>query len=450
MQLKRIVGITKQEFDSLVDGESFELNSRKEINVRPARLIPTYKPGSEMALTSIFLSSLCLIKEFKDLFFSEIKFPKSGQIFVYTEFEIKGEKNERPDGILLLVKGGKIVDAVIFEMKNGNAELDKTQIERYVALANKYKIPRLVTVSNQYVSNPTQSPVNVKIPKSVQLYHFSWSYLLTLARVLLFDNDTNINDPDQVAIMQEVVAYLESKVSGVCGFTRMKSGWKDAVQKINSNMKLSDDLIAQAVTSWQQEERDMALILSRELGAFVKTSSAKYKNLQDRFNDDKKDLIENRELNITLKIANAVSDIQIKASFKDRTVEMSVKVSIPKDKTVKGQIGWLARQFKKCEQNLPEKFKSLFENIRVDFNIKHARNTDNYPWREISYDHTILKDKIINGVNIALVKNFGTDFASPVKFVSNIEEMLIDYYQVIVQNFKNWEPDAPKIPKEEN
>jgi len=445
MALQKLVGMKKSDFDLLVC-------EKKDIFLRPARLIPIYKPGDEMALTSIFLRSLCLIKEFKDLFFSEIKIPKSGKLYTYTEVLLKQYEGVRIDGLLLEVKSGIIKDAVIFEMKNKNNEIDKIQIERYIQVAKDLHILKLVTVSNQFVSKPTQSPISIKAPKNISLFHFSWSYLLTIAHVLLFENETNIADPDQIEIMKEVVAYLENSISGVCGFTKMKPGWKDVVDKINSGsrLKCSDNSVIDTVTSWQQEERDMALILSRKLGLFVNTGSTKYKNnLQLRIDDDIKSLINNKQLISTLKISGAVSDIQIKALFEKRTIEMSVRVNVPLDKTIRGQIGWLKRQIDKCQKKNEEKFNELSSDIMIDINIKHAKGLYRISLKNLETIYTELKDREIKEFGIVLVKDFGKGFSSSMKFVEIIETMLLDYYKVIVQYLSNWEKPAPKISETE-
>ena len=57
-QPTKLIGLSFTDFKSLVrDG--------KEIHLQTARLIPFYKPGDEMALTSIFMSAMRLIKEFR-------------------------------------------------------------------------------------------------------------------------------------------------------------------------------------------------------------------------------------------------------------------------------------------------------------------------------------------------------------------------------------------------
>ncbi|MCK4982094.1 MAG: hypothetical protein KAS17_04170 [Victivallaceae bacterium] len=256
----------------------------KIINVQDAKLIPIQKAGDEKALTSIFLSALKYIDEFRKLVFKKIDLSTSGKIHVYTEIDFKNDpkkgtyvdedkKSQIPDGLILVEVRGKIKQAAILEMKSKNHILETKKIEGYLEIAKKYNIDRLITVSNDFVLSPAQSPLSGRKSKIInknleKMRHLSWSYILTLARILLHDNDTNIADPDQVNIMNEVVKYFEYKDSGVLGFTKMKDGWKKSVDKIGRSKKESikdtDTDFIEAVESWLQEERDMALILSRK------------------------------------------------------------------------------------------------------------------------------------------------------------------------------------------
>ncbi len=296
-KFSKLIGMKKSVFDQHVaDGD---------IKLREARLIPILKPGDEMALTSVFLSSLRLIKEFRKMILSSAKISSGGKIYVYTEIEFPDNPDSRVDGLLLIERGGIIKDAAIFEMKNGKNELDQTQINRYIHLAKSFNIPKLITISNQFVSDPTQFPIFIRAPKGITLFHFSWSYLLTLAHILLFDNDTNIEDEDQVEIMREVVHYYESPKSGVLGFNQMKPGWKEVIEKINSgkSLKVKDPDVEETIESWQQEEKDMALILSRKLGVFVNSGESKYKgDLKARLEDDKKRLLSDFTLRSILRV----------------------------------------------------------------------------------------------------------------------------------------------------
>ncbi len=50
---------------------------------------------------------------------------------------------------------------------------------------------------------------NVKPDRNVSLLHFPWSYLLTIAHVLLFKNDNNIEDEDQGVKTDVLEIYSE-------------------------------------------------------------------------------------------------------------------------------------------------------------------------------------------------------------------------------------------------
>ena len=66
------------------------------------------------------------------------------------------------------------------------------------------------------------SPIKVKVPKSISLFHFSWTYLMTKGQLLLFKNDHNIADEDQVEIMAETLHYFKNPSSGISGYNQMK------------------------------------------------------------------------------------------------------------------------------------------------------------------------------------------------------------------------------------
>ncbi|NOR45970.1 MAG: hypothetical protein GQ534_10330 [Candidatus Delongbacteria bacterium] len=450
-KLTKIEGLKKSVFDEiLVDQEA----NPKEITVQEARLIPVAKQGSEIALTSVFLSTLRLVKEFREMFFSKIGISqKTGKYYTFTEvnFSQYGEKDARPDGLILQVSGGTIKNAILFEMKNKNNSLDLPQIETYLNIAKEFKISKIITISNEFVSKPTQSPLALKkIPKGIELYHFSWSHILTMAHILLFKNNTNIEDEDQVEIMKEVVLYLEHEISGVCGFSQMKKGWKEAITKLDTNPKINrnDEDILNAVTSWQQEEKDMALILSRKLGLFVKTGSKKYKNnLQQRINEDVVNLINKKELVSTFKINGIVSDLIIRVAFDTKYVRMEVRTNVTQDKkTIKGQLGWFEKQILKAKKFGEEKFTELSNDLHIEINVKHAKDLAHNTWDDFENFYEELKFiKGINDFRIILNKKFGRKFISPKIFVETIEKMIIDFYKVIVQHLKNWEKPTPKI-----
>ena len=138
------------------------------------------------------------------------------------------------------------------EMKNKNSGLEKNQIEKYLDISKKLKVSKLVTVSNEFVVDPSHSPIKVKAPKSISLSHFSWTYLITKGQLLLFKNDANIQDEDQVEIMRETLHYFENPISGINGYTQMKAGWKKVSEIIRAQqqLKVTDECVEEAVLSW--------------------------------------------------------------------------------------------------------------------------------------------------------------------------------------------------------
>jgi hypothetical protein len=444
-KLTSLLDLKKSDFDNYV--------SSGAIKLRPAKLIPTSKFGDESSLTSIFLASLRLIKEFRHSIMGDVKMPRSGELFVYTEVVFPDHPESRVDGLMLVVQSGVIKDAAILEMKNGSNSLENDQVQRYMEVAKYFSIPRLITISNEFVSDPTQHPLGIKSSKGLSLYHFSWSYLLTISHLLLQNNDSNIADNDQVEIMKEVIAYFESDKSGVCDFTQMRAGWTKTVDNINARtlIRTTDQDVVDTVISWQQEERNIALLLSRYLGVLVKSGESKYKgDYKRRIDDDLKSLVSEKKLHSFLNVADAVSDIEITADFQRRSIEMKVSLNVPTDKTLKGQLGWIKKQLETCASKNSDLFQKYREEIIIEVYVRNARSATRLPLDKFDILHEELKGKEIKSCSINQLKDFGKTFSSRVKFVEMIEEMSRDYYKMIVQNLRKWVPTAPKMTNTDN
>ena len=445
---KKPTPIIGKNFDVFLSG----LEDSNQFNLQQARLIPFYKPGDEMALTSILLSGLRLIKEFKKTVFKTINLNGSGKVHIFSEVEFTLFNKRRVDGLILVERGKKIIDGVIIEVKNKNNELDPIQIANYVQIAKAYKIPKILTISNQFVNFPTQSPVSVKTPKSVSLYHFSWSYLLTIAHILLIDNKTNISDEDQVEIMKEIVNYFESQKSVILGFTQMKPGWVNVAQKINAgaSLKINDTDVDETVSSWLEEERDMALILSRQLGLMVKSGIKKYKtDIKARINNEKKYLVKNKYVEANLQIDGAVSDIVVRSNFGRKNVVYSVSVKPPEDRKTRPQITWLKNQILKCERKNPELYNGIKNGLMFDISLKFVSKPLRVPINDIEDAHEKLYGREIKNFNVIYVNYLGKKFESRKLFVTNLERGLINFCETIVQHLKNWEKPAPKLKSAE-
>lgn len=436
--LTKLVGLKKNDFDSFIQNG--------QIIVQPARLIPTHKTGDEMALTSIFLSTVKLVKEYRDSLFKEIKLSRSGKAYYYTEASFPDINDNRIDGLIIVVIKGVIADAVFFEMKNKTNKIDKKQIEGYLDISKKLRVNKLVTISNEFVSDPTHSPIKVKTPKSISLLHFSWTYLITKGQLLLFKNEHNIEDNDQVEIMDEALYYFENPISGTSGYTQMKPGWKKLAENIRAQtpLKQSDEGIEDAVLSWHEEGKDIALLMSRKLGVLVKPSS----KTADSLKKDVKKVIKDNYMSELLSIKNAVSDIKITAEFERRVVSMSIKITPPLDKGNKARITWISKQLENCKKKAEELFQKIENEIWIEANIKFAKANIKVKLSELNTLQELTAGKEIQEYHILLIKSFGANFASNKKFIVLIENMILEYYEVIVQHVSTWSRPTPKLIQE--
>ena len=434
-KLNKLVGLKKEEFDEYIKSG--------QIQVQPARLIPTLKTGDEMALTSIFLSVVRLVKEYRTSFFKEIKLPLGGKAYYYTEASFPDIDKSRIDGLIIIVVSGKIKDAAFFEMKNKNNSIDAKQVETYLGITKKLGVNKLITVSNEFVADPTHSPVKVKAPKSISLLHFSWTYLLTKGQLLMFKNENNIEDEDQVEIMHEALEYLENPISGVSGYTQMKPGWKQLAENIRAQkpLKVTDEYIEDAVASWYEEEKDMALLMSRKLGVLVKSSNKTKESLKT----DIKRLVKDNYLKGTLSVKNSVSDIKVIAEFERRTVSMSIKVIPPLDRGTVARISWMNKQLENSKKRIPELFAKIEGNIWIEADIKFAKANMKVKLSELGELTEMTKGKEIQAFHVVLINGFGANFASNKKFIELIEKMVLDYYAGVVQQISNWNRPAPKL-----
>ncbi len=436
-KLNKLVGLKKEEFDQFVES--------KQIQAQPARLIPTLKTGDEMALTSIFLSSIRLIKEYRDSIFKEIKCSRSGKAYYYTEVYFPElDKESRVDGMIIVVAKGIIKDAVFLEMKSKSNGIDKDQIEKYIELAKRLKIDKLVTVSNEFVANSSLSPISIRGSKRVSMFHFSWTYLMTVAQLLLFENEENIENKDQIEVMREVLHYMENPVSGVSGYTQMKPGWTELADNVTAEkpLNVSEKYIEDAVLSWYEEEKDMALYLSRNLGVLVKSTPKGKDSLKE---DIAQLVVEPNRISGTLSVKNSVSDIKVCADFQRKNVSMSVKVIPPLDTGNKAKITWIDKQFQNCTKHNEELFTKLKKAIWLEADVKFARKLLQIKLSKLDTLSELAAGKDIQAFHIVLLNGFEKNFASRKQFVELIRRMIKEYYGGIVQHMTNRHRHAPKL-----
>lgn len=413
-----------------------------------ARLFPVLSETSkEGRTTSVFLSCLTSVHEYGAALLGSLgqRIGSRATIEAFTEVNTlskDGDKQLRPDGLLLLKVGSRTWSALV-ESKIGNNELTNEQIEGYLRLAQDNGIDAVITISNQFSASPFQHPIGVK-PRSrskVELFHWSWMYVLTEAD-LLVSNET-ILDADQHYILSELVRFLAHESAGVKGFDAMPKAWGDLAQMILAGGAVSPNSneVKEVVSAWHQEVRDLSLILSRIIGVGVinKLPRALAADSGVRTKADIAQLCESKTLGANLVVQDAAGPIEIYADINHRTINASVRMQAPADKkSTKARLNWLMRQL----QNAP------VDDLHIRLNWPGRGPHTQHTLAELKENPALASDAKpqaqVNSFDICLVKQLGGRFVQSRNFIKDLEKIVPEFYRDVVENLKPWYPPAPR------
>ena len=133
---------------------------------QPARLIPSVSDTKrEERVTSVLLAAFRVVPAFALEVLKDAGAPsgKNARIECFTEvvFKEANGKSLRPDGLITIKSGSKRWTALV-ESKVGSADLQSEQVEHYLDLAKAHGVNALITISNQFVADSSQSPIIIK------------------------------------------------------------------------------------------------------------------------------------------------------------------------------------------------------------------------------------------------------------------------------------------------
>jgi len=140
-----------------------------------ARLIPVAtKP--ELRNTSVTSAILMAVEEFAEALLGPLGAPigkrAKTQVWVEPVFKSANKENkDRPDALVIVDNGRREWRALV-EAKAKGADLDASQIERYLDIAKVHGVDAVVTISNQFVATPTQSPCSINRHKLNKFPYF--------------------------------------------------------------------------------------------------------------------------------------------------------------------------------------------------------------------------------------------------------------------------------------
>lgn len=413
-----------------------------------ARLFPVGKDtNKERGITSIFLACLSVVKGYSSGVLSTVgkKVGTLTSLECYTEIIIPKQKgNDRPDGLILLRKGKKVIWTALIEAKVGTAELNEEQILRYLTLAKEYKIDALITISNQFSALPTHHPIKVPktLTRSVDLFHWSWTYLRTQADYQLRVEDEI--DIDQKYILSEMVRYFSDPSSGVLDFHSMNSEWKDICLSVKrkENLKKNSEEILNTISAWHQEQRDIVLKLTSELGRGVniKLSKVHKGDQEQRLKSDSAELCDQKTLSCEILIPDAASPVLLVVDVAHRTVECSMELIAPSDKqSTKARVNWLLRQLSNVED----------ESVSIQAKWPGATKPTQKALSILREDPTILQSdnpkQVPGWLTVKTTVDLAGRFSGRKTFIEDLENSIEYFYSHIGQSLKPYQPPAPKM-----
>lgn len=415
----------------------FNLDNMEGLENKRARLFPSGNTDNECATTSIFLSSLSAVKEYREELLKEIGINKitnlNVQLHTFTELKNK-ETGDRPDGLIVLTTGKKnpVVEwACLVEAKVKKEIVKDEQVEKYSDFARKIGIDTIITISNELVPNPSQSPNKIN-KKKFNLFHWSWIYLRVVGNVLI-KND-RIEDVDHIFILSELQRYFKSHKKLFHYVDMGGKEWNKSVTHLRQyeyQDKKDCGIISFIAKSYAQEEKDISLHLtdSSNLKIELITRDNRIERIEKQLHKNSK-IISKYMIN-----KNRKNKFSVEINFPKQEVICSTEVRIENGKAV-------------------AKTSSLIKMLEVDSGITDKIRIEAYYPRNKKVDRVIslaqLSNEKSNGMpysvinknygpdidyfKVKTVDNLGRDFKHPKKFIIALEAATLQFLQQIMEN----------------
>ncbi len=253
-----------------------------------------------------------------------------------------------------------------------------------------------------------------------------------------------VSDPDQAWILGELIAYLGHPSSGAMEFDDRGAHWttiRDAAR--SGTLRARDEGVDEFLSRWDELSRYLSLRLGRELGVDVQQVLSRKER-----NDPKarraahlRSLIENGSLGSTLRVPDAVADIEIIADLRARTVGAKLVVDAPRDGRPLTRVNWLTRQLRSAPPNL-----------RIDTAFEGSPQTTSDLLSVLAEDpkRALLDDTKLppRRFAVALTREMGIKRGSGQgTFIESITNVLETFYREVAQELTPWTPRAPRLPE---
>ena len=417
-----------------------------------ARLFPVLADTSkEGRALSVLLACLANVEDLGRTMLSTIgqRVGVRSRISTYTEVTLanatEGDTG-RPDG-MILVKSGRRYWTALVEAKVRRSRLEEDQVGTYLKLAKANGVDAVVTISNDFAAVPHHHPIRVaRLPKGVDLFHWSWTSILTHSKVLLAAK--SVDDAEQRFLLSELVKFLDHPSTGVMRFDRMVGSWKEMVTSVIAGVRLhkTSDAVTDVVASWHQECRDLALVLSELVNANVITRLPKAHGADPRrrIADEAESLCSNSKLQVEFYVPDSAAPIRVEADLPTRSIHVSMTLRAPEDrKSTRARTNWLLRQIAASDPSHLH-VKALWPRRRVPTQetLEVAREDPDAlggPNRGLSP----------RAFEVRFVRDAGARFVGAKTFIDELEASVLQFYAEVGQRLKQWQPAPPRIVAKE-
>jgi len=329
------------------------------------------------------------------------------------------------------------------EAKVGRSEITAEQLDRYLTLAKQNRIDAVITISNQFSAVPHHHPVRMSMNKfkGVSLFHFSWMHILTEADLLTINRD--VRDDDQAYMLKEFLRFISHESAGVQGFHQMPEAWPNLLTTIKAGGPLNKSAdVAGVAEAWQQETRDLCLVLSRQLKRLVsqRLNRAAIADPEMRFQADVETIRRNQILSVSYDIPDAASPLEVMLDLRGKSVLVSMRVRAPEDRVYnRARLSWLLRQLPDVEN----------DDLYIRCHWPKTSAPTQYKLRDLRVDPAQIevgKGKMkVAAFDVILASDLGRRFDQRRNFIDALQRAVPEFYLEVGQHLTAWQPQPPKI-----
>lgn len=414
----------------------------------PARLFPVLAETSkEGRALSVLLACVANIDDLGRTLLSTVgqRVGVRARVRTFTEVVLENAPegvSGRPDGMIIVEIGRRSWSALI-EAKVRRTRLDADQVQAYLKLAKANGVDAVITISNDFTAVPHHHPIRVsRPPRGVGLFHWSWTSILTYAKVLLGAKE--VEDREQLFLLSELVRFLDHPSTGVMRFDRMGGDWKNVVASVVAGGRLSktSDPVIDTVANWHQECRDLALKLTELVNANVaiRLPQAHRNDPRRRVVDEAATFCDTSTLTVEFNVPAAASPIKVQADLRTRSIQASMTLSAPGDRrSPRARTNWLLRQLARSD--------AKYLHVRAIWSGRAAATMETLEAVRSNPDAIRAENPALapRAFEVRLVRDAGARFSGTKTFVDELETSVLRFYAEVGQQLKQWQPAAPRI-----